>query len=1808
MLDAAVRRVPLSGGVERVSAPEGSTLAEFVALAFPLETHRRFVVAMIDGEEIPVEAWERIPRAGEHVQLAFRPGGKDFFRTILQIAVIAVAVWISGGGLGGVFGAGSWQAAVAAAGVSILGNLAINTLIPLPKPGTIEAPPPYYSISNARNASRPWGVAPMLFGRHRIVAPRMSEPVQDVIGGATYLRVALCLGLCPMQATDWKIGETALSAFSGVEMEVRLNETDPPHTLITGDPSQEAVGATLTHTDWTVRTTATDVDEIEVINDFPSGLGGVDSKNRKTARTVQLRIQYRPTGSSEDWSDWRPDVPQANAASAATGAPYRPEYFDLNEDLVGWQAELDAIGGVANGIYSVTRSDAGRAFRDSVRFAVPRGQYDVRQQRVAAVSVDPNVVDAVTWSILGSIKSQADPFPNRKLATACFRIKASDQLSNMVETLNCIASSLQPVFSAEALADPTIADGSEFTSVETSSNPAVLALLAMRGANTAYPKPDEEIDWPSFAEAAAKATLRGLTFNEYVETSIGRWEMVRRILAAMHARPVKHNGRVSVVVDDDKTGQAPAQEFSPRNVRNFRWRKTYPRLPHAIRTPFANAANGWQADEVTVYLPGQSAETATRYETVQMPGKTDADEIRTVVNQYARNAWFQTEAFDFEMDAEHLACKRGDYAVVHHFAMATGLGAARIRTRETSDGAVTAILLDAAVETPTGETLAVQWRTIVVDSGLARMEVLGEEVVTRDPANPKRFVFATPILIADAPVAAGEDYEGDVALVGIAGKVSYEVLVRDILPRPHLQAAISCVAYAGQRFVDAPDWPAHEPKVTLPFAPRPGAPVELETVARQLEIAVSFTQPALPRGLELVRFNTFLREHGSASDTWEPLGQLRADERIAVAPPGDPGASYDVQIVAVARRADGVLALSDPLVVSDIAAATAPAAPAGCSASFATRTSSGGAKQLVLTPVWTPNEDTGVLDTVVEQRISTGPDVWQEIGRGRAAAGKTEIHGLPVGRDYVLGFVNLSRRGAPSARTTIASISAPDTLVATGAIDVEPGGGLGDVLDDLAAADAALDAAVDAADARLDDAEDRLGLHGTAIGELETVTEGHATRISGLQAVSGRADASIVPNAAFGDYPNSTGLAAGWGVWNAPTAERTAGVVSPYSQFVEAAAGVPGGFARTLAAEPGLYAPEIAIKLDAGTLAGAGVLIQFLNGSDTVFHSESFVLASIPDVNGLVSTNNGSWRYFRPPPIEFPAGTVAITLYGINHYATFGSIAAMNQIHWAQLDVRPVSNADVRVGEAKASIVEIEDVQADHDSALAALDSRLDVTEDDVDGVTGDVATLNAANLISRMAAVDGGLVSARTLSQVRASADAARLELSSEFPDGMASLSASFTGVPSAMADLTGSAYSLQTVDGQNVIQVTGYAPVYAKQAIRVRPNRVWEIEAEVRQTVADPDAGQNRVWMFARCLGASYNNLGTALNNDAGADIATADGWVKRTWRFTNNSALSGEVETYDALSGVTFLRPWIQFNSISGAGTQQMRALRVRDITAEFGAAAANASVTDLEEAVADEVSARAAFQTTAEADIGALEATATTQGGAIADLNGGAAWIESVVSAGGGDLGAFRLRAGKAGSFIELISTVLRLANVSNGAVIEVMRAIGGEAFFSRPVSSDSGSRRVTIGPGYGVSGQEVVLWFGPVATAPSSQSRTNGYFALGTDGKVYYGSAELGTPIKLSVGSAINIIGSSGFSGTITVTPTGGSGSYDVRWTKEPYEAGQSATLTNALTTTVTVAASLSTGQDSTGRVRCDVKDSEGRTASITQAYNFSKTS
>jgi hypothetical protein len=214
-------------------------------------------------------------------------------------------------------------------------------------------------------------------------------------------------------------------------------------------------------------------------------------------------------------------------------------------------------------------------------------------------------------------------------------------------------------------------------------------------------------------------------------------------------------------------------------------------------------------------------------------------------------------------------------------------------------------------------------------------------------------------------------------------------------------------------------------------------------------------------------------------------------------------------------------------------------------------------------------------------------------------------------------------------------------------------------------------------------------------------------------------------------------------------------------------------------------------------------------------------------------------------------------------------------------------------------------------------------------------------------------------------------------------------------------------------------------------------------------------------------------------------------------------------------------------------------------------------------------------------------------AIATLNDSAAFWQVLVAASGGDPAIVRLFSGLGGSEISLAAKVLSLINTSSGVAMPVMRATGGEAFFQRPISSDFGTRRVTIGPGYGVFGSEVVLWFGPSTIAPANQSRTNCIFALGTDGIVYYGGTNLevgGMQGTLNLYN-VNLTRSGAGSTVQSMTATGfAPGTISYLW---ELVSGDAVNIGSTTAATTNIGHSLSVGQTKTSVVKCTMTSSAG---------------
>jgi hypothetical protein len=216
---------------ERVdlSVEAGLTIAEILEVSQADPVLRRFAVVYVGDHLVPREHWRCVrPKPGCLVAVRVVPQGGDrkVLRTLLTIAVVAAATAVPQLIFSQAFLAttlGTVVGGLVAGGVAALGTLAINALVPPPKPKLPDLsgdPRTSGFLSGARNRLDVFGVVPRVLGKHRMTPPFAARPYTEVAGDDQFLRVLLCWGYGPLTLpADLKIGETAIEEFDEVEVE-----------------------------------------------------------------------------------------------------------------------------------------------------------------------------------------------------------------------------------------------------------------------------------------------------------------------------------------------------------------------------------------------------------------------------------------------------------------------------------------------------------------------------------------------------------------------------------------------------------------------------------------------------------------------------------------------------------------------------------------------------------------------------------------------------------------------------------------------------------------------------------------------------------------------------------------------------------------------------------------------------------------------------------------------------------------------------------------------------------------------------------------------------------------------------------------------------------------------------------------------------------------------------------------------------------------------------------------------------------------------------------------------------------------------------------------------------------------------------------------------------------------------------------------------------------------------------------------------------------------------------------------------------
>ena len=310
---ALISKVALEKPIEVKIAP-GSTIAEVIESADIPEAVIPFIVTVLNG--IEVTDWDNIwLESDDRLAILVMPagsGGKDMLRMVAMIAVAVAAPQIAGmtNLTGGALTA-------AQAGITMVGTMAVNALIPPAQPsltGGGEGSDPTFWFNGSSNQMKPYQKVPIVYGDVRMYAAAISSPIIFNAGTRSEFTGLYDFGLGNVSVMDVKIGDTSVDVLGGQHVQhvqyPKLN-TDPtkgynpvPLRLMNIPTASMPLSYGLTDKDDSgVATTRPSTQAARVELMFQSGLVRFTNSGDEKGRGVQFTVEVKRH--SEPDTEWR---------------------------------------------------------------------------------------------------------------------------------------------------------------------------------------------------------------------------------------------------------------------------------------------------------------------------------------------------------------------------------------------------------------------------------------------------------------------------------------------------------------------------------------------------------------------------------------------------------------------------------------------------------------------------------------------------------------------------------------------------------------------------------------------------------------------------------------------------------------------------------------------------------------------------------------------------------------------------------------------------------------------------------------------------------------------------------------------------------------------------------------------------------------------------------------------------------------------------------------------------------------------------------------------------------------------------------------------------------------------------------------------------------------------------------------------------------------------------------------------------------------------------------------------------------------
>ena len=656
-------------------------------------------IAILNGRPILRAEWRRRMRPGDQLVFCILPrggggqGGSNPLRILLSIALTIFApqfgALLLGPELAGtaIFGSFTFGNAVGL-GAMLVGQAAINALMPMPTPKQLPSASPTYSLGAQGNTARIEQAIPVQYGRLLAWPDFAAQPYAEYAGNEQYLYQLLCLGCGEFDIEQIRIEDTPITAFEEITYEVI-----EPGGQVTLFPTNVISSVEVSGQELPGRTSGTYVRSGTAITltetahgravgqavqlEFTTGGAPTDVYTIASVPTVDTFTVAAATGSGTGAAYIRTVVGGfdgfvANDAGTRAGrlavdivwplglydvdGSGNPR--DLSSQFVVQACKVDDNGlpisawiGVSGAIVT-DRSVTPKAM--SYSFSVPfgGGRYRLRSYRIDPKLSGSNSGHQMIWSGLRAYLAETQDFG--PVTLIALRMKATNNLSAQASRrVGVLCTRKIPVWNGVSWSAPVASRSIAWAIADAARNAGYGAGL-----------PDTRLDLAALLALDALWTVRGDTFNGRFDSASNWWEAVSKIGLVGRARLFMQGGRLRVVRDGPQT--LPVALYSMRNIKKGSFSIDYllasEQTADALEVSYFDETK-WSPRRVKAALAGS---TLSRPVKMELFGATTRDQVYREGLYHAAANKYRRRMVHFTTEMEGFIPSIGDLIAIQH--------------------------------------------------------------------------------------------------------------------------------------------------------------------------------------------------------------------------------------------------------------------------------------------------------------------------------------------------------------------------------------------------------------------------------------------------------------------------------------------------------------------------------------------------------------------------------------------------------------------------------------------------------------------------------------------------------------------------------------------------------------------------------------------------------------------------------------------------------------------------------------------------------------------------------------------------------------------------------------------------------------------------------------------------------------------------------------------------------------------------------------------------------------------------------------